>query len=66
VTDCVRRSRSVFDDFQRTLAKTTQNPVGDIVSVPFQFNFNGGGALRDGTFFNLNVQPVIPIHLSRK
>jgi hypothetical protein len=66
VTDCVRRSRSAFDDFQRTLAKTTQNPVGDIVSVPFQFNFNGGGALRDGTFFSLNVQPVIPIHLTRK
>jgi hypothetical protein len=21
------------------LAKTTQNPVGDVVSVPFQFNF---------------------------
>ena len=37
-----------------------------IFSVPFQFNFNGGGALRDGTFFNLNVQPVIPIHLTRK
>ena len=66
MTDCVRRSRSAFDDFQRTLAKTTQNPVGDIVSVPFQFNFNGGGALRDGTFFSLNVQPVIPIHLTRK
>jgi hypothetical protein len=47
-------------------AKTTQNPAGDIVSVPFQFNFNGGGALRDGTFFNLNLQPVIPIHFSRK
>jgi hypothetical protein len=26
------------------LAKETQNPVGDIVSVPFQFNFNSGGA----------------------
>lgn len=48
------------------LAKQTQNPVGDIVSVPFQFNFNGGGAYKDQTFFNLNFQPVIPIHLNQK
>ena len=48
------------------LAKTTQNPVGDIVSVPFQFNFNSGGAYVDQTFFNLNFQPVIPIHLTPK
>ena len=48
------------------LAKTTQNPVGDIVSVPFQFNFNGGGAYQDQTFFNLNFQPVIPIHMTKK
>ena len=47
------------------LAKQTQNPVGDIVSVPFQFNFNNGGGLVDETYFNLNFQPVIPIHLSR-
>jgi hypothetical protein len=48
------------------LAKTTQNPVGDIVSVPFQFNFNGGGALKDETYLNLNFQPVMPIHISPK
>lgn len=48
------------------LAKTTQNPVGDIVSVPFQFNFNQGGAYEDQTFFNLNFQPVIPIHMTKK
>jgi hypothetical protein len=48
------------------LAKTTQNPVGDIVSVPFQFNFNSGGFYKDQTFFNLNFQPVIPIHLTPK
>ena len=46
------------------LAKKTQNPVGDLVSVPFQFNFNGGGGLEDGTFFNLNIQPVIPFKLT--
>src|SRR5271154_5685189 len=46
------------------LAKQTQNPVGDIISLPFQFNFNNGGDLQDRTLFNLNFQPVIPIHIS--
>jgi len=40
------------------LAKASQNPVGDLVSLPFQFNFNSGGAFEDRTFFNLNFQPV--------
>ena len=48
------------------LAKQTQNPVGDLVSVPFQFNFNTGGCLSDQTFLNLNIQPVIPIKLSER
>ena len=48
------------------LAKQTQNPVGDIISVPFQFNFNSGGVYQDQTFFNLNIQPVIPIHITPK
>jgi hypothetical protein len=42
------------------LAKQTQNPVGDLISVPLQFNFNTGGDLSDATLFNLNIQPVIP------
>ena len=46
------------------LAKTSQNPVGDLVSVPFQFNFNTGGGLEDRTFFNLNIQPVMPIKVT--
>src|SRR5438128_2225379 len=46
------------------LAKETQNPVGDIITLPLQFNFNSGGGLVDETYFNLNFQPVIPIHLS--
>jgi hypothetical protein len=54
------------DESVTALAKTTQNPVGDIVSVPFQFNFNSDGAYKDQTFFNLNFQPVIPIHLTPK
>ncbi len=46
------------------LAKQTQNPVGDLISLPFQFNFNSGGDLEDRTLFNLNFQPVIPFALN--
>src|SRR5580765_4464481 len=46
------------------LAKKTQNPVGDVTALPFQFNFNTGGDLGDQTLFNLNFQPVIPFKLT--
>lgn len=49
-----------------SLAKATQNPVADLVAIPLQFNFNNGGALGDQTLFNLNFQPVLPIHLGPK
>jgi len=50
----------------RELAKATQNPVADLVSIPFQFNFNTGGGLQDQTYLNLNIQPVFPISLTKK
>ena len=46
------------------LAKETQNPVGTLISVPLQFNFNTGGDLEDRTFLNLNIQPVMPFRAS--
>jgi hypothetical protein len=42
------------------LAKESQNPVGNLTSLPFQFNFNTGGDLDGQAMFNLNFQPVIP------
>jgi hypothetical protein len=46
------------------LAKIAQNPVGNLISVPFQENayFNVGPL--DGTQNVLNIQPVIPISIS--
>jgi len=51
------------------LAKATQNPVADLISVPFQNNmglgygphsYGKGNRVQDV----LNIQPVIPIHLN--
>jgi hypothetical protein len=48
------------------LAKQTQNPVGSLISLPFQFNFNGGGDLKDQTLLNVNFQPVIPFKITER
>jgi hypothetical protein len=48
----------------KELSKATQNPVGDLISLPFQFNFYTGGDLEDRTLLNVNFQPVIPIKVS--
>jgi hypothetical protein len=48
------------------LAKETQNPVANLISVPFQNNFNfGAGADRDMIWI-MNVQPVIPVPLNEE
>ena len=47
------------------LAKETQNPVANLISVPFQNNFNFGVGPNDATQWILDVQPVIPITLNK-
>ena len=49
---------------QSDLAKQTQNPVGSLIAVPFQSNFNGGFGPEEKVFYNLNIQPVYPMSLS--
>jgi hypothetical protein len=46
------------------LAKKTQNPVADLISVPFQNNINFGVGPNDDVQYILNIQPVIPFRLT--
>ena len=46
------------------LAKLAQNPVGNLISVPFQNNTNFGVGPQNGTQNILNIQPVIPITIN--
>ncbi|HBP87162.1 MAG TPA: hypothetical protein PKK23_08475 [Nitrospirales bacterium] len=46
------------------LAKQTQNPVGDLISIPFQNNMNVGLESNHRTQSVLNIQPVIPLNLT--
>jgi hypothetical protein len=47
------------------LAKETQNPIANLISVPFQNNFNFGIGPNDATQWLLNIQPVLPISLNK-
>ena len=47
------------------LAKLAQNPVGNLISVPFQNNTNLNFGPEKGTQNILNIQPVIPIEISK-
>lgn len=47
------------------LAKQLSNPVSDLISVPFQLNYDDDIGLDDsGSRWTLNVQPVIPFSLN--
>jgi hypothetical protein len=51
-------------DSTEELAKASQNPVANLISVPFQFNENFGvGPYRQPQSI-LNIQPVIPFHIN--
>ncbi len=47
------------------LAKIAQNPVGNLISVPFQNNTNLHFGPEQGTQNILNIQPVIPIEVDK-
>ncbi len=46
------------------LQKKLSNPISDLVSVPFQFNWEQGVGPNEQTRFILNVQPVMPFQLN--
>jgi hypothetical protein len=57
-------TQSAAPDQQADLARKLANPISDLVSVPFQFNWEQNVGPNDETRFVLNVQPVIPFSIS--
>lgn len=48
------------------LATKIQNPIADVISIPFQFNVDvNAGPFDDAGRYELRIQPLIPIHLTR-
>jgi hypothetical protein len=46
------------------LAKEAQNPAADLISIPFQNNFNFGYGPYGNLQYILNIQPVVSSHLT--
>lgn len=46
------------------LAKKLSNPISDLVSIPFQFNWESGVGPDNGLRTILNIQPVLPMALN--
>ena len=46
------------------LREAAQNPIADLISLPFQNNTNFDIGYTDNTQNVLNIQPVYPIHLN--
>ncbi len=54
------------EDQTGDLQKATQNPIASLISVPLQSNTNFGVGPLDRTQNVLNIQPVIPVQVSKK
>jgi hypothetical protein len=56
--------RSTASSDASNLAEKLQNPIADLISLPFQNNTNFNVGPNNGTQDILNIQPVIPIHIN--
>ena len=60
------RAAEEESDQAAELAKQLSNPVASLISVPFQANYDFDiGPTSDGTRFTLNIQPVVPVSISK-
>jgi len=55
-----------YADSSGDLAKAAQNPIANLISLPFQYNVNTGIGPEDETQSVLNIQPVWPVELNDK
>lgn len=55
---------SADEDSETALAKKTQNPIANLISLPFQNNTTYNSGPRERTQNVMNIQPVIPLNIN--
>ena len=66
VAAAITASESAHADLSaEELAKLAQNPVANLISVPFQYNANLNYGPEKDTQSILNIQPVVPFELNK-
>ena len=61
-----KEATQALDKEEASLAQQLANPVAALVSIPFQWNWDDRiGAREDINRLTLNIQPVVPINLSK-
>ncbi len=63
---CLTLTVPAFAQDKAALAAASQNPVGNLISLPFQNNTSFGIGRTDAVLNVLNIQPVYPMSLSEK
>jgi hypothetical protein len=63
-TDSARAVRHAAE--AASLAKASQNPVANMISLPLQYNFSTAGGLGPNSELVLNVQPVVPLPIGER
>jgi hypothetical protein len=61
---CFNSLLAFASDAETALAKKSQNPVEDLISLPFNNNINYGFGPGNNTQYVLDIKPVIPFHLT--
>ena len=64
ITTSTAGTTAAAEDTDKALAQKTQNPVADLISVPFQNNTSYNSGPRERTQNVMNIQPVIPVNLN--
>ena len=60
---CITVLSPIIAADEDSLAKQSQNPVGDIISVPFEYNMEFNVGPKDAKVHVLNLKPVYPVNL---
>lgn len=66
VTASAVSSSGATDAAAAELAKKSQNPIANMMSIPIQYNVYSGGALGNSSMTVINLQPVIPTRLNKE